>query len=74
MKVLGPPKRAAARVAQMPALVAPMLASLSQRLPVNGEEWAFEYKWDGVRAIARWDGRARQRQTPPSYRLRAHSS
>lgn len=29
-----------------------MLAVLSQRLPPDGKQWAFEYKWDGVRAIA----------------------
>lgn len=39
----------------MPAFVAPMLAELHTRAPV-GPEWAFEFKWDGVRALARWDG------------------
>lgn len=36
----------------MPKFVKPMLARLST-LPVNDCEWAFEIKWDGVRAIAR---------------------
>jgi bifunctional non-homologous end joining protein LigD len=35
-----------------------MLATLGA-LPLSGpaEDWAFEKKWDGVRAIVRWDGR-----------------
>jgi bifunctional non-homologous end joining protein LigD len=28
-----------------------MLALLASELPPNGREWAFEYKWDGVRAV-----------------------
>jgi bifunctional non-homologous end joining protein LigD len=40
----------------MPALVPPMLATLAQGLPAKPADYAFEYKWDGVRAIARWDG------------------
>ena len=36
----------------MPRHVAPMLAMLSAHLPPDGKQWAFEYKWDGVRAIA----------------------
>jgi bifunctional non-homologous end joining protein LigD len=35
----------------MPAQLAPMLARAA-RLPANDEGWAFEVKWDGVRAIA----------------------
>jgi bifunctional non-homologous end joining protein LigD len=35
----------------MPELVEPMLASLST-LPSDESKWAFEVKWDGVRAIA----------------------
>lgn len=34
-----------------------MLAVLSN-LPPDQEKFAFEYKWDGVRAISYWDGRA----------------
>jgi bifunctional non-homologous end joining protein LigD len=41
----------------MPLLVPPMLAVLSQQLPAKPADYAFEYKWDGVRAICRWDGR-----------------
>lgn len=42
----------------LPEFVDPMLATLGA-LPLSGadEEWAFEKKWDGVRAIVRWDGR-----------------
>jgi len=36
---------------EMPKLVEPMLARLST-LPADESEWAFEVKWDGVRAIA----------------------
>ena len=37
---------------EMPAFVEPMLARLSA-MPPDEERWAFEVKWDGVRAIAR---------------------
>ena len=40
--------------AEMPTLVEPMLATLGS-LPTDGE-WGFEFKWDGVRAIAYVDG------------------
>ena len=43
----------------LPEHLVPMLASASQ-LPVQEEEWAFEIKWDGVRAIVYWQpGRLR---------------
>ena len=35
----------------MPRHVAPMLALLAADLPSDGTKWAFEYKWDGVRAL-----------------------
>ena len=41
----------------MPWLTAPMLAVLSKDLPGRPADYAFEYKWDGVRALFRWDGR-----------------
>lgn len=34
-----------------------MLATLAP-LPPDGRNWSFEYKWDGVRALARWDGKS----------------
>jgi bifunctional non-homologous end joining protein LigD len=37
----------------MPERLVPMLASAG-RLPADDEEWGFEIKWDGVRAIAYW--------------------
>lgn len=40
---------------QLPRHVAPMLATLGT-LPEQDEGWAFEMKWDGVRAIARVEG------------------
>src|ERR1700691_2111072 len=39
-------------MSQMPPFVKPMLAKLST-LPVDESLWAFEVKWDGIRAIAR---------------------
>jgi bifunctional non-homologous end joining protein LigD len=38
--------------AEMPPFVEPMLARLST-MPPDEAQWAFEVKWDGVRAIAR---------------------
>jgi bifunctional non-homologous end joining protein LigD len=35
----------------MPASIEPMKATLAERAP-RGDEWLFEIKWDGVRAIA----------------------
>ncbi|HEY2589339.1 MAG TPA: non-homologous end-joining DNA ligase [Tepidisphaeraceae bacterium] len=40
----------------MPVRIDPMLAVLGQ-LPRNPDDYAFEYKWDGVRALAFWDGK-----------------
>jgi bifunctional non-homologous end joining protein LigD len=37
---------------EMPQFVEPMLARLST-MPADQSQWAFEVKWDGVRAIAR---------------------
>ena len=36
--------------------IQPMLAVLSQ-VPPDPQDWAFEFKWDGVRALGYWDGR-----------------
>jgi bifunctional non-homologous end joining protein LigD len=41
----------------MPRHVEPMLAARAPSLPRNQRNWAFEYKWDGVRALVYWDGR-----------------
>lgn len=48
---------AAARAtkAGMPPAVAPMLASPGE-LPATDAAWAFEPKWDGIRAVTRLDG------------------
>src|SRR5947199_9548432 len=35
----------------MPEAIEPMKATIADR-PPRGEEWLFEIKWDGVRAIA----------------------
>jgi bifunctional non-homologous end joining protein LigD len=39
----------------MPESIDPMLAMLGE-LPTDVDQWSFEYKWDGVRAISFWDG------------------
>lgn len=39
----------------MPASVEPMKATIADR-PPRGDDWLFEIKWDGVRAIAFLDG------------------
>ncbi|MFB3882850.1 MAG: non-homologous end-joining DNA ligase [Armatimonadota bacterium] len=41
----------------MPPRIAPMLA-LASAMPAREQEYSFEYKWDGVRAICYWDGRS----------------
>src|ERR1022692_1244261 len=40
-----------AQLAEMPASIEPMMAMLADGVP-RGEDWLFEVKWDGVRAIA----------------------
>lgn len=39
-----------------PSHIKPMLAKLGP-LPNDWEEWGYEFKWDGIRAILYWDGR-----------------
>jgi bifunctional non-homologous end joining protein LigD len=39
----------------LPHLVRPMLATAGE-LPVDDDGWAYEFKWDGVRALAYVDG------------------
>jgi bifunctional non-homologous end joining protein LigD len=41
--------------ADMPAALVPMKAEIADR-PPRGDDWLFEIKWDGVRAIAFLDG------------------
>ena len=40
----------------LPARVAPMVATLADSLPADDEQWAYEMKWDGVRAVVHVDG------------------
>jgi bifunctional non-homologous end joining protein LigD len=51
----GAPSRRAAD--PLPTVFPPMLATLAPALPVRQSLYGFEYKWDGVRAICRWDGK-----------------
>lgn len=39
----------------LPLHIPPMLATMSP-LPTNGDDWGYEFKWDGIRAILFWDG------------------
>lgn len=41
-----------AKKASMPATLEPMLASLATKVPA-GDEWLYEVKWDGVRALCK---------------------
>lgn len=41
----------------MPGDLSPMLA-VGSGLPPDDGKWAYEYKWDGVRALCYWDGRS----------------
>ncbi len=36
----------------MPRLIEPMLASLRHEFPADEEEYGWELKWDGLRAVA----------------------
>jgi bifunctional non-homologous end joining protein LigD len=40
----------------LPALVRPMLATAGDHLPPDDDEWTFEFKWDGVRAVSYVEG------------------
>ena len=53
----GRTRAAAAAPAKLPSGLQPMLAVLSNGLPADAEQYSFEYKWDGVRALCYWDGR-----------------
>jgi hypothetical protein len=41
----------------MPHGIAPLLAVSSDRLPKDSGRWAFEFKWECVRAVCFWDGK-----------------
>jgi bifunctional non-homologous end joining protein LigD len=40
----------------MPEQLTPMLAKLAKGLPKKDDEWGYEIKWDGIRALAFIDG------------------
>ncbi|MEQ1947987.1 MAG: DNA ligase D [Bryobacteraceae bacterium] len=40
-----------ARQSEMPKIVAPMLAEIAKEPPPATEDWLYEIKWDGVRAL-----------------------
>ena len=49
--VIGVGVKRGGRVVPLPAHVQPMLANLADGLPSDTEHYAFEWKWDGVRAL-----------------------
>ncbi|KAA1395830.1 ATP-dependent DNA ligase [Aeromicrobium ginsengisoli] len=58
MEAPKPPRRTAAPRSMKKGFVAPMLAKLGSAGDVHDEdEWAFEMKWDGIRAVAVIDGK-----------------
>ncbi len=42
--------------APLPTMVAPMLATPAAALPDDDEQWAYEMRWGGVRAVVRVEG------------------
>jgi bifunctional non-homologous end joining protein LigD len=40
----------------MPGRIEPMMAKLATRVPSPDTSWGFEFKWDGIRALAYVDG------------------
>lgn len=49
-----------ARPAQLPAHMAPQLATLVDKAPQGNDDWRYEIKFDGYRMLARLNGRAVQ--------------
>ena len=43
-------------VEPMPSLIKPMLAVLRDDVPADDDKWAYEFKWDGVRATVYIEG------------------
>jgi bifunctional non-homologous end joining protein LigD len=40
----------------MPQRIEPMMAKVGTRIPTPEADWGFEFKWDGIRAVAYVDG------------------
>ncbi len=40
----------------LPERIEPMLAKLATKVPTPDDAWGFEFKWDGIRALAQVDG------------------
>lgn len=45
-------------MASLPHSLTPMLAKLVAGLPPDGDHWAYEMKWDGIRTLAFLEGRS----------------
>ena len=52
----------------MPERLVPMLAKPSKSLPPDDDRWAYEFKWDGVRAMAYVGARATALREPQPHR------
>lgn len=52
-----PPRKNAAPRSMKSGFLAPMLAKLGSGSGIDEDEWAFEMKWDGIRAVAVIDGK-----------------
>jgi bifunctional non-homologous end joining protein LigD len=48
---------------EMPTVVDPMMAVLAKDIPGAEDRYGFEFKWDGIRAVAFSDGRGLRLQT-----------
>src|SRR3982075_405589 len=42
----------------MPERIEPMMAKLAPKIPTPDDDWGFEFKWDGIRAVAYVEGGA----------------
>jgi bifunctional non-homologous end joining protein LigD len=51
------PIRESRSALSMPRSISPMLAVLAAGLPSDQDNYSFEFKWDGIRALTYWDGR-----------------
>src|SRR3954454_4497208 len=52
-----PRRRARAAGEPLPRAMQPMLALLAAEVPPDQDNYSFEFKWDGIRAISYWDGK-----------------
>ncbi|KQP35691.1 DNA ligase D [Pseudorhodoferax sp. Leaf274] len=56
------PKAVQLPQADLPALLAPQLATLAARPPADAADWVYEIKFDGYRLLARLEGRGKKQK------------